>query len=152
VQAIVYSLFVVYSLPLVFILLSVFMTDFFTEQNNTVYVADAVSGTFFRLFRDTFGAIIVPLVTAYSLPERKAGQPIPNETLRLFFTLLGMFVLTVVLYALIRYHQDALALYNEVNEKEITKNVPELFFNTITSYGKELLAYIALVLGISLKK
>jgi len=64
-----------------------------------------------------------------------------------------MFVATVILYALITYNRDALEKYNEVSaDAKLVKDFPMIFFGTITSYGKELLAYIALLLGLSLKK
>lgn len=152
-QAIVYSLLFIYSIPLLFILLSLYTTDFFTARNNTVYMADAISGTFFSLFRDTFGSIIVPMITAYSIPTRQPNQPIPSETLRLFFTLTGIFLLTVVLYAFITYHQDALARFNDFDKDgKLVKDIPAAFFNTINTYGKESLAYLALLLGLSFKK
>lgn len=152
-QAIVYSLLFVYSLPLLFILLSVFTTDFFSARDDTVHIAHAMSGSFFSLFRDTFGSIIVPLITAYSIPTRQPDQPIPRQTLRLFFALIGIFLLTVLLYATITYYQDALAKFNELDaEGKLTKDIPKTFLDTINTYGKETLAYVALLLGLSFKK
>jgi hypothetical protein len=152
-QAIVYSLLFVYSIPLLFIFLALYTTDFFAARDNTVYMADAISGSFFSLFRDTFGSIIVPMITAYSIPTRQPDQPISSQTLRLFFTLIGIFLLTVILYAVITYHQDALARFNEVGDDgKLIKDIPKAFFTTITAYGKESLAYVALLLGLSFKK
>ncbi len=150
---ITYTLLLVYALPLFFILISIYATDFFTLQNNTIYVADAITGGFFNLFRDTFGSIIVPLVTAYSLPERKPNTPISKEVYGLFFTLIGLFLLAVILYAVIRYHEDGLKHFSvDDGSGKLIKDIPKIFYDTVTAYGKETLAYVALVLGISLKK
>jgi len=150
---ITYSLLGIYVLPLLFILFSLYSTDFYSLQNNTVYVADAVSGNFFSLFRDTFGSIIVPLVTAYSLPDRQPNSPVPKQTLALFFTLAGFFLLVVILYGVIKYYEIPLQKFNVADDAgKIIKDVPKVFFDTILAYAKETLAYIALILGISLKK
>lgn len=150
---ITYTLIFVYALPLFFILFSIYSTEFFSVRNNTIYVADAITGGFFNLFRDTFGSIIVPLVTAYTLPERKPDTPISKEVFGLFFVFIGLFLLAVLLYAVIRYSEDSLSHFNVDDENgKVIKDIPKIFYDTITAYGKETLAYVALVLGISLKK
>lgn len=152
-QKILYTLLLVYALPLIFIFYAVFATNYFSVRSDTVVVADAISGTFFNLFRDTFGSVIVPLVTAYSIPLRTADAPVPKPTINVFFTLVALFVATVILYALITYNHAALAKYDELSaEGKVVKDYVTIFTGTISSYGKELLAYIALLLGLSLKK
>ena len=150
---ITYSLLSVYAIPLFFISFALYSTNLFSLQNNTVYVADAISGNFCNLFRDTFGSIVVPLMTAYTLPTRTADKPVPQETFELFFSLLALFILATFLYGVIVYHESALAHFNIADsDGKVTKDLPKIFYSTITSYAKESLAYIALILGISLKK
>ncbi len=151
---IVYSLLFIYSLPLFSICFSIYVTDFFIVRgDDVVYMADAISSTFFSLFRDSFGSIIIPLVTAYSIPIRQPNQPIPRQTLYLFFTLMVIFLLAMILYAVVSYHHIALdKYYQEAADGKLPKDVFKAFVNTITAYGKESLAYVALLLGLSLKK
>jgi hypothetical protein len=150
---ITYSLLVVYVLPIFLICLSAFTSNFFTLESNYVYIANAISGAYFTFFRDSFASIVIPLVTAYSIPQRDPEKGIPKATIGIFSVLLGMFVITTLLYALIKYREVYLAMYNEAPREGISSiDIPQVFINTMLSYAKEILAYIALLLGITLKK
>ena len=153
IKCITYSLLAVYAIPLFFISFALYATELFTLRNNTVYVADAISGSYFSLFRDTFGSIVVPLMTAYTLPTRAPDKPVPRETFELFFSLVAVFIIATILYGVVVYHESALTRFNiEDADGKIIKDLPKIFYASITSYAKESLAYIALILGISLKK
>lgn len=139
-------------MPLLFIAISLVSTDFFATRTPLVDMVATFSSTFLSQFRDTFGTLLVPMVTAYSVPIRAQGEPVPRQTLILFFVLIAIFVLTVALYAGVTYNLDKLAKFNEWKDDKLIKDVSGTYLNTITSYGKESLAYIALLLGLTLKK
>jgi hypothetical protein len=149
---ITYSLLLVYALPVFFIYMAAIKSDFFTVQDWTIYAANAITGASFNFFRDSFGTIVLPLLTAYSAPRREAGAKLPNETFYLFFSLIVFFVLVTILYAIVTCHVEDLGRFSIVKDNKIILDVPNVFQTTILAYGKETLAYIALVLGISIKK
>lgn len=150
---ITYSLLGLYALPLAFILGAYYVSDGFELYSRTIYVADAISGTFFSLFRDTFGSIIMPLVTAYAVSTKDPNKEIPRQTLALFFTFVGLFLVVVLVYGLVKYSETDLQKFNENDENgKLIKDMPKIFFDITLTYAKEILAYIALILGISLKK
>ena len=147
-RGITYLLLIVYAIPIFVIAFAGFATDGFSIKGATPLVAHAISGSFFSLFRDTFGSIIVPLVTAYSIDKRQVGEEISRHTIGLLVGLIGFFVLVTLLYGYVKFHEEDIATFN-------TEKIPDiatLFQDVILTYAKESLAYIALALGISLKK
>ncbi|MBK1888674.1 hypothetical protein Undi14_01410 [Undibacterium sp. 14-3-2] len=146
-RLITYMLLLVYALPIFLISYAAYSTEWFSSREGTVYVAHAISGPFFSLFRDTFGSIIVPLITAYSITKRENEMEIPKATIWFLMALIIFFVIVTGLYGIVKYNEEGLANFNVG-----TSDIPKLFQDVILMYAKETLAYIALVLGISLKK
>lgn len=146
-RLITYMLLGVYALPIFIISYAIWSTGGFSSRDGTVYVAQAISGSFFSLLRDTFGSIIVPLVTAYSITKSDGSSEIPKPTQHLLIVLILFFILVTGLYGFVKYYDTALAHFNDGKS-----DYGKLFQDVILTYAKETLAYIALTLGISIKK
>jgi len=134
---------IIYALPLLLIVISALSTDFFALERDIIYVASAISAINSGYFRDIFGSIIVPLVTAFSI-QISRDQKIPRATLTLFTFFVVLYVLSSIFYGVV------------VSKEEKLKHFGEAIFNSfrdITGANmKETLIYIAMTIGITVKR
>ncbi|SEK10703.1 MULTISPECIES: hypothetical protein [unclassified Variovorax] len=148
---ILYPILVVYFLPILAIAWAAIITDGFAADNVSLSFAQVMASDFYGALRQTIGVIFVPFLTAYAVKIVSAEARIPISTAALFYILLSFFVLTVVMYGVVDVNRERLAHYDTtVDGKQVS--LPVFFRAATTTYAKELLAYIAIVLGISLKK
>jgi hypothetical protein len=144
------SVFSIYCLPVVAILYSCVASRTYLEESVSVYIAQALADGYFKFVRDILGVIVVPLLTAYAASKPPSGDndDILGTPERTAFAslLLALFVISMMLYAIIVIRKDSLDHYNS--------KVPiyETFTSTISTYAKEFLTYLALLLGIAAKK
>ena len=151
-HAITYPLLVVYFAPVLVLWWTALHTSYFTnDPEQLVKIAVAIAGPFFETVRSTVSAVFVPFVMAYAIKNRDESNRIPVSSLVLFFVLLSFFVASTALYAVIEWKRTSLGRFDDivVGDKEVP--VAEMFKSVATSYAKEALTYIALVLGIALR-
>lgn len=133
-----------YAVPLVGILLAAISSRGFTLETTTVYAAGFIAQDFMQTTRETFGSIIVPLLTAFALKNAGADEKVPGRTFAIFAVLAILFVVSSVSYGLVMSAREEIA---QTDEK-----IASAFADVTRSYIKESLTYLALTLGISLKK
>ncbi len=138
---ILYGLLIVYILPLLGIIASIVLSDQFLTNAPFVGVMGAIAISYVSTFRDILGSMIVPLVTAYSVPI-SGRHSIPSQTKVLFTFLALVFVSSAISYGLVVKHEVRIATYGPIFAA---------FRDLTLSHAKEALAYIALTIGISVK-
>lgn len=151
IQWLLYPILVVYFLPVLAIAWAAIVTDGFRQDSVSVTFAQVMASEFYESLRQTIGVIFLPFLTAYAVKVESTQSKIPISTATLFFILLVFFVITVIVYGVVEIRQPTLDRFNtQIDGKDFSLRV---FFKATTStYAKELLAYIAVVLGVSLKK
>jgi len=142
-QYVLFGVLGVYTLPLFGIVLSIAVTQIFRVEALILYVVAAISSSYLGSLRDIFGSIIVPLVTAYSIPIRKDPKKLPAETLRLFVVLAALFVLSSISYGIVMASEPVVKTYGG--------SIFESFRDVTLTQTKEMLTYIALTIGITFK-
>ncbi len=143
-QYILYWVLGIYALPLFGVVISMVWSNVFSSEKEVMYVVSAISETNLSYLRNTFGSIIVPLVTAYSVPIRSTEQNISSMTKWVFTFLIILFVISSISYGIV------------VSNEEKLKHFGEAIFNSyrdITNvHMKEALVYIAMTIGITVKR
>ena len=145
-QYILYSIIFIYSIPLLAIFFSILNSSFFTLHKSSVLIIAFIAKTHFVYLRDVFSSILVPLVTAYSLSKITSDKIIPKQTKILFTVLIIIFIISIFSHGSILYSEP------EFNNRIYDHVTFDNYSNITLYYSKEVLAYIALTLGISLKK
>ena len=134
-----------YSLPLLGIVLSFIMSAGFTENSVTVSIASTIAIEFLQTLRDGFGTLLVPILTALVVHPTGADGRLPARTVTIFIGLAVLFLISVAAVGVAS--PDSVSYLKHYGD-----NVPDAFTKTARSYAKELLTYMALTLGISLKR
>lgn len=133
-----------YTLPLLGILFSLVVSEGFARESPAVYVVGSITEEFLQTLRDTFGSLMVPLLTAFAVKSVGADERVPRRTMAIFLALAALFVVSVVSVGLVKFYQEG-----------ITRHDPKVYeaFQSVTrAYAKEFLTYIALTIGISLRR
>lgn len=151
IQWLLYPILIVYFLPILALAAAALITDGFTVQDESLSFARIMASDFYDSLRQTIGVIFVPFLTAYAVQAVSSQAKVPISTAALFFVLLTFFVITIVMYGLIDIKQITLDR-NTVRVNGKAESLSAFFKTATTVYAKELLAYIAIVLGITLKK
>lgn len=136
-----------YSLPLIAIVAAAITSQLFASESQLIYIAGKISITFLKNLWESFGVLIVPMITAFSIPIQKAGDNIiPRKTLWLISVLAFLFLLSISMYGIIssEKYQGRIKLFG--------KETSDAFSDVTVSYIKGFLSYFALTLGISFKK
>jgi hypothetical protein len=142
---IVWVVLLLYALPLISAFGALLATDV-KQESNAVYVVGTITKEFTGSLRETFGTIVVPLLTAFAIKSIDANGTVPIRTLVIFLGISGLFVISVITSGVL-----ALKDYRD----NISAHGPEIYQTLVAAtqaYSKELLTYIALAIGISLKK
>lgn len=135
-----------YSLPLITIVAAAIASQLFASESQLIYIAGKISMTFLKNLWEYFGVIIVPMITAFSIPIRVADQNIPRKTLWLISVLAFLFLLSIALYGIIS------SVKYQTRIENFGKETWGAFSDVTVSYIKGFLTYFALTLGISFKK
>jgi len=141
---IVWIVLALYALPLFGILFSLFVSDGFRVESSVVYVVGTIADEFLRELRVTFGTIVVPLLTAFAVKTVGADEKVPPRTMAIFLSLAALLVLSVIAFGLVTYSREPIIQHD--------KKVYDAFQSLTVAYSKEFLTYIALTIGISLKR
>ena len=147
-----YPILVIYFLPVLVILGVAFETNLFKDDTRAIDFARIISSDFYDAFRVTLGSIFVPLITVYSVQITTTQSKLPPATIALFFILILLLLLTIVAVCLVELQSVTLLRYDKRDSAGKTISVYLNFKSTTTAYAKELLAYIAIALGVTLKK
>jgi hypothetical protein len=134
----------IYCLPILEILYACIASSAFVHYAGSVSFTHALSGGYLSFVRDSFGIVVVPLLTAYAAAKPSGDFLQSRERLLLLYILLGFFVIAILLYAIVEVHADAIKNYGDAYYDRFSK--------TTSTYAKELLTYVALVLGVSVNK
>jgi hypothetical protein len=138
-----YVLLAIYSLPLLGLILSALLSDFFSSEIQIVYVVGAISNAFGKLLRDLFGNLFIALLSVYSVPLGSGKKKIPREKRGIFYFFIALLLLGILFYGVIVAFEGRIRNYGA--------NTFTGFKEIALSYPREALTYIALTLGISLK-
>jgi len=135
-----------YSIPLITIVAAAITSQLFASESQLVYIAGKIALTFLKNLWESFGVLIVPMVTAFSIPIREADKNIPRKTLWLISVLAFLFLLSIGLYGIISSEKY------QGRVEHFGKETLGAFSDVTVSYIKGFLSYFALTLGISFKK
>ncbi len=141
---IVWIMLALYALPLISILVAIITSLSFRMESAAVIVAAAIAEDFSKNLRETFGSLVVPLLTAFAIKHVGADEEVPPRTLAIFGTLAVMFLVSVLTHAFVTGNADFVKDYGQATFTA--------FSDVTASYSKEALTFIALTIGISLKK
>src|SRR5712692_6297432 len=98
---ILFSLLTFYFLPLVGIVASLWSSDLLQKNVQIVRITAALSASYLAAFRDIFGSLVIPLVTAFSLPAGTLPRSVPRLTIAIFTFFLVVFSVAVVSLAIV---------------------------------------------------
>lgn len=143
-QIILYIVITIYSLPLIGIVLSFFLSDAFSLQNQIIYIVESIATTHLSLIRDALGVIFVPLLAAFSIKIRSSEDKVPNTTIGLIAVLAVLIVVSVIFLGIIKAYDNRLRQFGET--------VINSFRDISLAYVKEYLIYLAMTLGIGIPK
>jgi len=146
---IAYTLLVLYSLPLFVLLITFVVSSGFTASSSWIEFAIALSGIYLTPTRDTLGTFVVPFITAYATTTIQKGIGIERETLTFFFVLVTIFLLSILVYCAVNMRVDLLLTQLSETKESVLSGSKEKLLAVASSYVKETLAYISLLLGIS---
>jgi hypothetical protein len=143
-----YALLMLYALPLIVILFAFVSSDWFTKSSALISFSMSLASLYASNVRETLGTFIVPFVTAYAVAGVQKGNRLEARTLWLFVTLIGLFLMSIVVYSAIQTKVDTMLGQTSVPKPDrlAAKNQ---FLSMSASYVKELLVYISLLIGIS---
>src|SRR5713226_2142132 len=110
-QYILYGVLGIYSLPLIGVAAAALFSGFFSHEIEFVYLVGAISNSYINLLRDSFGTMVVPLVTAFSIEVRSSGQIVPKRTKILFTYLVLMFLLSISFFGIVSIYEERLTKY-----------------------------------------
>lgn len=139
-----YVLLSLYLLPLLAMVVATVLSDFFQTAPTTVGLAAALSAGFLTILRAAFATMLIPLITTYSMPTRNVAHALPQRTRKLLWFLTVWLTTSVLMYAVIDVYEPSIRSYGE--------NTYEAFRSTSQLYVKELISYIMITLGLSLRK
>ena len=88
--------------------------------------------------------MLVPLVTAFSIKLGTPDQKVPRATILVFTSFIGLFITSSILYGIV--------IHNEDNLNNFGKNIFVSFKEITSANMKETLMYIALTIGLTVKK
>jgi hypothetical protein len=142
---IVWVVLVLYALPLLGTFVTLVSADPGLETG-AIYIVGTITKQFAGTLRDTFGVIVVPLLTAFAIKSIAAEGTVPGRTLLIFLGVSGLFVLSILTSGMLGMHHYRLGI------KRHNPEIYDTLVNATQTYSKELLTYIALTIGISLKK
>lgn len=145
-QYILFWVILTYSLPLLGIAFSAYVSDSFSLENKYVYISSAISAINTSRLRDIFGSMLVPIVTAFSIKisAEEQDQKVPLTTKCLFTAFIAIFITSSILYGIVTSSADSLENYG--------KDVYDSFKEITSANMKESLIYVAMTIGISIKK
>jgi hypothetical protein len=146
---IAYTLLVLYSLPLLVLLITFLVSSGFTESSSLIEFSIALSGIYLTPTRDTLGTFVVPFVTAYATTTIQKGVGVERATLVFFFVLVAIFLLSILVYCAVNMRVDLLLTQLSETNQSVLSGSKEKLLAVAASYVKETLAYISLLLGIS---
>jgi len=138
---ILFVVLLVYAIPLLAILAAALVSIWSPDPGEWIRLAGAISQTFVLGLRDTVGALLVPLLALFAIPQPNAGGPVPRET-KAIVVVFGLLFLAAVGGC------AWTSSYTETIKGALSSGqVP--FQEVVRSYGKESLTYIALVIGLA---
>jgi hypothetical protein len=142
------TLLTLYSLPLALLLLATMTSRGYTMESSFLRVTIIVSSKYFHQLRDAFATFVVPFVTAYSATSRDPSAQGGLKAGTLFFILVGILCAAILLLGTVEANE--LDFIKNLNMKGTdAKDAFTLVDGLLTSYVKEVLTYVSLVLGIS---
>src|ERR1051326_4552471 len=95
-----------YCLPLLGLLLAAAVSHGFETKSATVMLVNIVSQEFLRGTRETFGSIVVPLLTAFAVKSLGADDRLPRRTAGIFLVLAALFVISAGAYGFVESRKD----------------------------------------------
>jgi hypothetical protein len=124
---IAYTLLVLYSLPLLVLLITFLVSSGFTESSSLIEFSIALSGIYLTPTRDTLGTFVVPFVTAYATTTIQKGVGVERATLVFFFVLVAIFLLSILVYCAVNMRVDLLLTQlSETNQSVLSGSKEKL--------------------------
>jgi hypothetical protein len=148
-NAIVFTLLGLYSLPLFVLLVTFIVTAGFSEASVWSEFAISLSGIYLSPLRDTLGTFAVPFITAYAVTTVQKDTSVAPDTLRLFYTLVLLLVVAITTYCVTDMRVSVLLSQLMEGDADKLEKFKERLLGISSAYVKELLVYISLLLGIT---
>jgi hypothetical protein len=139
----VWVVLLLYSLPLLGIIFTWFASSGWTVKLEAVPIVGSISAEFVKNLRDAFGTIVVPLLTAFAIGKIGPDLRVPLRAFALFIGLAALFAGSLVMYAVVTSSKSL---------QDYGKEIVASYTAITQAYPKEFLTYIAVIIGISLKK
>lgn len=143
-----YVLLGLYSLPLLVILATFVLSDGFTKSSPVIEFNMALAGLYASDVRETLGTFVVPFIMAYAVAGVQRSGRVQARTLWLFLVLVVLFVISIIVYCAVTTRIDLMLSQTSVAPAFVMESKKQ-FLLISSSYVKELLVYISLLIGIS---
>ncbi len=132
----------IYALPLLAVALAAFF-GLGGPEHSSVYAVGDISQFYQSNLAVIVGNLITPAVAAFSITTRTPQSAIPTSTKLLFLVLAALYVISLLAHAQLKAHDGALQQYGPA--------IAEAFYSLTTTDAVQVLTFIALTAGITLK-
>jgi len=150
-----YPVLFIYSWPIIAIVVIGVSTDFFAINSRIIVAfSQILLNPNWENARTVIGSIVMPFLTAYSITVKpNISTIVALRTYSVFITLVGLLVAVFAAIGLIEYGADSLKRYS-LTQKGVDTDISayQVLAETCWVYVFNLLAYVALVLGVSLAR
>lgn len=145
------TLLALYSLPLLLLMMTPFVSQGYTESSIFVETTYRVVTKYITDLRDAFAVFVIPFVTAMSSGRWDNSTKGGLKPIHTFFIFIGLLTVSILLGAYMHVKQDFMKSMQEVDSETALANVTATLA-IVDDYIKEILTYISLFLGVSLWK
>lgn len=141
---------VLYTLPLVLLELGALITANFSSTDNLLIANSIYFLNFFSAENTSYiiTSIIAPIFTIYALPSKSSQNRLPRLNIIIGVLLLVNIIFSIHSQSLIKNYEVNLLREGYLTNNEETKQL----INSLTDYIKKSGEYLALVMGLTIKK
>lgn len=139
-----------YTLPLVLLELGALITANFSSTDNLLIANSIYFLNFFSAENTSYiiTSIIAPIFTIYALPSKSSQNRLPRLNIIIGVLLLVNIIFSIHSQSLIKNYEVNLLREGYLTNNEETKQL----INSLTDYIKKSGEYLALVMGLTIKK
>ncbi len=143
------TLLVLYSLPLILLIYSAVVTSDFKYESRTMEVTLQIVTQYVETLREAFATFVIPFVTALAAGRWSNSTEGGLKPLHLFFILVAILLSAIVILAYMNASSSDIQESLNLSPEEASSQVKQAI-GIASSYVKELLIYISLLLGVSI--
>lgn len=143
------TLLFLYSLPLLMLLCSAFASRGFKNDSSLLLVTLDVVSQYAETLREAFATFVIPFVTALAAGRWSASTRGGMNPMQIFFVLVILLLIAIGMLAYIHAQEARIMQSLPISDDLAVQKIKEAL-DLVTSYVKEVLTYISLLLGVSL--